>query len=178
VRAVDAALAAELEAIEHGSSATVTLAWRRSDVPHPLDAYGFVVPTIERRPTLASTWMTSKWPGRAPDGIALLRVFLGGAGRADPTGEDDASLALTARAELGDLIGVRVEPLLVRVDRFVRAMPQYEVGHLARVASLDARAAALPAFALAGTAYHGVGIPDAVKSGEAAAERIARAVVS
>jgi oxygen-dependent protoporphyrinogen oxidase len=169
---IDARLAYELGAIPMGSAATVTLAFERRDVQHPLDAYGFVVPYVERRPSMAATFASQKWEGRAPSGKVLIRLFLGG-----PTGEpllarDDEALVEVARAELAALLGVRRRPLLQRVYRYISAMPQYHVGHLARVARIEERERAVPGLALAGNALHGVGIPDAVRSGEAAAERV------
>ncbi len=168
----DRGLAEQLGAIPHESAATVALAYRVADVPHPLDAYGFVVPAIERRALLASTWMHAKWPGRAPEGMALLRVFLGGHARPEAPFAPDEALVASARRELRALMGIEAEPTLVRIDRFLHAMPRYRVGHLERAAAIDALVARHPRFGLAGSAYRGVGIPDTVKSGEAAAERV------
>jgi oxygen-dependent protoporphyrinogen oxidase len=85
---------------------------------------------------------------------------------------DDAALVATARAELARYLGFTAEPILARVDRWREAMPQYEVGHLTRIDAIDARVAQLPGLALAGNAYRGVGIPDCVRSGEAAADAV------
>ena len=85
---------------------------------------------------------------------------------------DDAALIATARGELARYLGLRGEPVLARVDRWREAMPQYDVGHVARVDAIDARVAALPRLALAGNAYRGIGIPDCVRSGEAAADLV------
>src|SRR5690606_40823919 len=84
---MDETLAARIGAIRYDSAATVTLAYRLDQIPHPLDAYGFVVPSIERRGILACTWAHAKWPGRAPEGMALLRVFVGGYGRPERSEE-------------------------------------------------------------------------------------------
>jgi oxygen-dependent protoporphyrinogen oxidase len=174
LRGLDEALAAQLAAIRYDSAATVTFAYRREDVPHPLDAYGFVVPAVERRAVLASTWASEKWPGRSPDGMALLRVFLGGHGRPEaPFGQDDDLIA-AARRELGALMGIRAKPALIRVDRFLGAMPRYRVGHLRRVATIERLVGRHRGLALAGGAYRGVGIPDSVRSGEAAATSLLR----
>lgn len=169
LRPLDAALAAELDAIPYASSATVTFAWPREAVPHPLDGFGFVVPHIERRALLAGTFSSLKYPGRAPAELLLVRAFVGGALRPDLVELDDQALTDAVRAELTALLGVRAAPRLTRIARWRRAMPQYHVGHTERVARIRTAAAAL-GVALAGNAYEGVGIPDCIRSGEAAAE--------
>lgn len=168
----DRALSDELARIEYASAATVTLSWPRAAIPHPLDAFGFVVPVVEGRSIIASTWASVKYAGRAPDGTALIRVFVGGHRGQHLVSYEDAELVNIARRELGELLGVTAPPSWTLVQRYLRAMPQYHVGHLERVARIEQLARAHPAFALAGNAYRGVGIPDAVKSGEDAAARL------
>jgi oxygen-dependent protoporphyrinogen oxidase len=163
---VDPSLAHLLEGIPYASSATVTLAYRRADVGHPLDGFGFVVPAIERRLVIACTFSSVKYPGRAPDGCALLRVFLGGALNEAVLDRSDDELIAIARVELAALLGARGEPLWTCLARYPRAMPQYHVGHLARVDAIDHALARHPGLALAGGAYRGVGIADCVHSGE------------
>ena len=172
LRYTDPALAHLLEDIPYASSATVTLAYRRGDVSHPLDGFGFVVPHAEGRPIIAATFSSVKYPGRAPDGHALLRVFVGGALAGSVLDRDDDALAATARGELAALIGARGEPLFTRVARYPRAMPQYHVGHLARVEAIDRCVNRHRGLALAGGAYRGVGIADCVRSGEEQVERV------
>jgi len=169
----DEALARDLGAIEYASSATVTLGFRAEGVADKLQGFGFVVPFAERRSLLACTFASRKYPGRAPEGHELLRAFVGGARRPDLVELDDEALLGTVRAELRALLGIVAEPILTRVERWRRAMPQYAVGHLDRVRDIERRAAALPGLALAGAAYRGVGIPDCVRSGEAAADAVA-----
>jgi oxygen-dependent protoporphyrinogen oxidase len=165
----DADLGRLLAGIEYASSATVTFGFRTADVPG-LRGFGFVVPAVERRTLLACTYASRKFAGRAPEGHELLRSFVGGALRPDLARLDDDALLGAVRDELRVLLGITATPLLVRVHRFSRAMPQYAVGHLDRLAAIDARVAALPGLALAGGGYRGVGIPDCVRSGEAAAD--------
>jgi len=169
----DEALARDLGAIEYASSATVTLGFRAEGVADKLQGFGFVVPFAERRSLLACTFASRKYPGRAPEGHELLRAFVGGARRPDLVELDDEALLGTVRAELRALLGIVAEPVVTRVERWRRAMPQYAVGHLDRVRDIERRAAALPGLALAGAAYRGVGIPDCVRSGEAAADAVA-----
>jgi oxygen-dependent protoporphyrinogen oxidase len=172
LRYVDPALATLLGEIPYASSATVTFGYRRADVPHPLDGFGFVVPRTERRSVLACTFSSVKYPGRAPDGQVLLRCFVGGALNEGVLESDDGALIAGARDELREALGVTAEPMLTRVARWTKAMPQYHVGHGGRVEAIERCVAALPGLQLAGGAYRGVGIADCVRSGEAAADRV------
>jgi len=172
IRYLDPSLALLLEGIVYASSATVTLAYRREAVRHPLDGFGFVVPHAEGRPVIACTFSSVKYPGRAPEGHALLRVFVGGALREAIVDEDDEALTAIARQELGELLGATETPVWTRVARYRKAMPQYHVGHLARVEAIELGLARHRGLALAGGAYRGVGIADCVRSGEMAAAQV------
>jgi len=171
LRYVDPSLATLLGEIPYASSATVTLGYRRGDVPNPLDGFGFVVPRTERRAVLACTFSSVKYPGRAPEGHALLRCFVGGALNEGILQSDDGALVAGTRDELRQALGVIAEPVLTRVSRWPKAMPQYHVGHGGRVETIERCAAAIPGLHLAGGAFRGVGIADCVRSGEAAAEQ-------
>jgi len=171
LRYVDPSLSMLLGEISYASAATVTLGYRRADVPHPLDGFGVVVPRTEGRALLATTFSSVKYPGRAPDGHVLLRGFVGGALNAEVLRDDDASLVTRVREELREMLGVTAAPTLSRVARWPASMPQYQVGHLTRAGMLERLAASLPGLELAGGAYRGVGIADCVHSGESAAER-------
>jgi len=168
----DAQLAERLRAIVYSSAATVNLAHRMSDFPRPPDGFGFVVPAIERRKIIACTFSSLKFAGRAPEGMMLARVFLGGALQEKMMALSDAEMVAAARDEFKSLLGVNAEPVLAHVERWPDAMPQYAVGHLGRVAEIERRASALPALALAGSALRGVGVPDCIRSGELAAEAV------
>jgi oxygen-dependent protoporphyrinogen oxidase len=172
LRGSDAALADDLAAIEYASTAIVSLAFDREAIPHPLDGFGFVVPLIERRALLAGTFSSIKFPGRAPATRVLIRAFVGGALRPEVVELDDGALLDLVRRDFADLLGVCAEPVLTRISRWPRSMPQYAVGHLERVARIARRVQALPGLRLAGNAYDGVGIPDCIRSGEAAAESL------
>jgi oxygen-dependent protoporphyrinogen oxidase len=169
VRSVDASLAAELAAIEYAGSSIVSLGFTREQVAHPLDAAGMVVPRIAGRRILAVSFSSSKFPGRAPAGCILMRVFVGGALDPEAMQLPDAALVELAAAEVRDLLGVRGEPKLVRVERWGHAMPQYHVGHMDRVARIAAAIGRHGGLALAGAAYEGVGIPQVIASGQKAA---------
>jgi len=172
VSKVDPPLAARLGEIRYASSATIALAYPRADIRHALDGFGFVVPHVEGRRILACTFSSVKYPGRAPEGVALLRVFIGGALQADLLERDDQALLTLAHGEVASLLGISGDPILSRVWRHPRAMPQYDVGHLDRIKAIATRLETLPGLALAGAAYGGVGIADCVRSGETAAERL------
>jgi protoporphyrinogen/coproporphyrinogen III oxidase len=171
VRYLNPALATLLEEIPYASAATVSLGYRRADVPHALDGFGFVVPRTEGKALLAGTFSSVKYPGRAPEGHVLIRGFLGGMLNAAILTEDDETLVTRAREEMRAALGVTAPPVLTRLHRWPASMPQYRVGHLTRVETIDRRVATLPGLTLAGGAYRGVGIADCVHSGEAAAER-------
>lgn len=172
VAAVDSSLAAELAAIEYAGSAIVSLGFAREDVAHPLDAAGVVVPRAESRRILAVSFSSSKFPGRAPDGMVLMRSFVGGA--LDPSAArlGNEELEAIVMDDLRSLLGVRGSPRLVQIDRWTGAMPQYHLGHLDRLTRIDARLNGLPGLALAGAAYRGVGIPQVILSGQTAAARL------
>lgn len=172
---LDDALSSALRSIAFGSTATVFVGYRTADVRHPLDGVGFVVPRAAGRPILASTWVSSKWPGRAPEGHVLLRGFFGGAWGEDVLSHDDEGLSRIARTELRTLMGIDAEPVLTRVFRFGKASAQMRVGHLATMRALRERLeAAAPGLLIAGGGYDGVGIPDSIRQGEEAG----RALVS
>jgi oxygen-dependent protoporphyrinogen oxidase len=172
VESFDRPLAGELEAIPYAGAAVALVAFARDQIARPLDGFGFVVPQIDGRRILSTSFSSVKYEGRAPEGQVLLRVFLGGAGRPDLVAADDEAIRAIVVEELGQLLGVRGEPSLFQVARWPHAMPQYHLGHLERVARIEAAVERWPGLRLAGNAYYGVGIPHCVRSGEQAAERI------
>jgi oxygen-dependent protoporphyrinogen oxidase len=171
---VDNELTAALARIQAASSVVATLVNRREQIARPLDGFGLVVPRIENRQIVAASFPSVKFLGRSPEGLVPIRVFLGGAHRPDMIDRDDADLLNIARQELADLIGAHGDPVSTLVARWREAMPQYHVGHVALVDAIDARVAALPGLELAGNSYRGVGIPQSLRSGRTAAERLAR----
>ncbi len=168
---LDRSLATALGEIECASSAIVATGHALADVRHPLNGSGLVVPAIEQRKILSVSFASRKFAGRAPDGKVVLRTFLGGALQPEVLAADDASLIQTVLSELRDILGVGGTPDFTIVSRHDRSMPQYHVGHIERVQQINRLAQAHPRLALAGNAYHGVGIPDCVSSGQQAAER-------
>lgn len=172
LRSHDATLASELAAIRWSSAAVVLLAYRADDVPNTIDGFGFVVPLAERRRIIAGSYSSRKYAGRAPADHCLLRFFVGGFGHEAAWAADDSAILDGVRAEVAELLGIRAAPVFWRVQRWPDSMPQYDIGHLRRVARIEERCAASPGLALAGASYRGVGIPDCVRDGEAAAERL------
>jgi oxygen-dependent protoporphyrinogen oxidase len=168
----DPQLASVLESIHYASTATVTLAYRQSDISRPLDGYGYVIPRREGRRALACTWTSTKFPHRAPEGYALIRVFVGRAGQESDIPWDESGLLDLAQEELKLTLGITAEPLVSRVFIWERAMPQYNLGHLEKLAQIDAALEKYPGLALAGNGYRGIGIPDCIHSGEVAVEKI------
>jgi oxygen-dependent protoporphyrinogen oxidase len=175
---VDASLAADLSAIPYASTATVNLAFRRTDVPHPLDGFGFVVPFIERRKVIACTFSSVKFAGRAPEGHVLLRAFVGGALQPEMYALDEEAMTLAVREDLRSLLGIEGAPLFAHVEKWPRSMAQYHLGHLARVARIREQLRRFPALRLAGNAYGGAGIPDCIRSGHAAADELLQTLPS
>ena len=169
-------LAAELRQIPYVTTATISLAYPLESLPRPLDGYGYVIPRGEGRSALACTWTSTKFPHRAPQGYALLRVFVGRAGQEAHIDWSEASLLEVARQELRLTLGIRAEPALSRVFIWEKAMPQYVLGHPARLMRIDAALGGLPGLALAGNGYRGIGIPDCIHSGEMAAQSILKHV--
>jgi oxygen-dependent protoporphyrinogen oxidase len=172
LESVDPQLAGLLQEIEYVSTATVSLAYRVEDLPRPLDGHGYVIPRIEGRKALACTWTSTKFPHRAPDGHALLRVFIGRAGVMDDPDLDEATLIAVARQEVAETLEIHGQPVLARVARWPFSMPQFNLGHPRRLQDIASRLVGLPGLRLAGAAYGGIGIPDCIQSGEWAAKEI------
>ena len=170
--------ATELSNIAYASSATISLAYRNRDLPRIPDSFGFVVPAIESRKIMACSFSSLKYPGRAPEDRVLLRAFVGGSLQPDLLDDNDTILEGNVRAELASLLGVDAEPQLVRIQRHRNSMPQYHVGHQARIQRIESALAKHPNLALAGSAYRGVGISDCVRSGEEAAEQLFKQIAA
>ncbi len=167
-------VAAELDEIPYGNSCVVALAYNRKDVDHPLDASGFLVPMREPLDVTAATWVSSKWPHAAPEDKVLMRCFLGRSAGRDWTKEPDEVIVEATRRGLKQAMGLTADPILVKIFRWPRAMAGYRVGHLDRVARIDGLVARSPGLYLAGAAYRGVGLPDCVREGNEAAQKVAR----
>jgi oxygen-dependent protoporphyrinogen oxidase len=177
--AVDEAASRALATVRHASTATVFLAYRTSELDHPLDGVGFIVPRAPGRTLLAATWVSSKWAHRAPPGHALVRAFFGGASNEGTLARDDGALTELARKELRVIMGLGARPQWSRVYRFDRATPQMRVGHLVTMRTVRERLARLaPSVRVAGGGYDGVGISDCIRQGQEAARALVEAVAN
>jgi protoporphyrinogen/coproporphyrinogen III oxidase len=168
LRALAPEMAELLAGIPYTSSMTLALGYRRADVKHPLNGFGFLVPKTERGLLLGCTWVGTKFPDRVPGDKAVLRCVMAG----DSLNLSDDEAVAGARAEIGRIMGVEAEPIFTKIARWPQSMAQYPVGHGARVAKIEALAAGLPGLHLAGSAYHGIGLPDCIGGGKRAAEGI------
>jgi protoporphyrinogen/coproporphyrinogen III oxidase len=172
VATIAPAVAKTLGEISYASAATVNLTFRDSDFDGPPRAFGFVVPAIEHRRIIAGSFSSFKFEGRAPAGAILARAFVGGEMSREMMSLTDDQMVAAVRDEFRTLLDVNASPGFAEVRRWPDSMPQYEVGHLARVVEIERAVADIPTFAIAGAAYRGVGIPDCVRSGEDAADAI------
>jgi oxygen-dependent protoporphyrinogen oxidase len=168
----DPELASALQSIPYASTATASLAYRFNDIPRELDGYGYVIPRREGRKALACTWTSTKFPHRAPEGYALIRVFIGRAGQDIPW--DDGELLDVAKEELKLTLGITAQPLVSRVFLWDKAMPQYNLGHPEILKRIETALEKYPNLALAGNGYRGIGIPDCIRSGEEATKRVCK----
>jgi protoporphyrinogen/coproporphyrinogen III oxidase len=174
LRSVHPALASGLDRFRYVSTATVSMAFLREDIPDtvPLDGYGVLLPPAEKRRLMACTWSSIKFRHRAPADTLLLRVFVGGWNN-EPLAElPDAALMDLVRNELATVFGIAAAPMFHRIFRWPKANPQYDVGHLDAVGCLEQLAAEVPGLVLAGSAYRGIGLPDCIKSAIGAVEKV------
>lgn len=162
--------AAHLRQIRYVSTGTISLAFRRDEIAHPLDGFGIVIPRSEKRPINAITWTSTKFDRRAPSGYVLLRVFFGGSRSPQMMERSDAEIEQIARQELRSAMDITAQPVFHRIFRWKDATPQYDVNHLDRVAAIEA--ALPPAFHVTGSPYRGIGIPDCIHQGQQTAEKI------
>ena len=159
---VHPALAEDLGAIRAASAATVNLVWPADRVQHPLDGFGFVVPAAEGRFCMAATFTQRKYAGRCPDDRVLIRAFAGGALGPEVGAMNDAQVLEGALGDMKALLSIDTQPLHALVTRYPQRQPQFELGHGARVARIEAAEAELPGLALAGNCFSGVGVADCI----------------
>lgn len=163
-----------LEMIPYASTATVAMAFPAQAVAGVVEGFGFIVPRAEARDLIAATWTSLKWPHRAPADQVLIRCYVGGVGREAILQLNDDQLIAKIRADLAALCGIKAAPTYVEVNRWWKAMPQYTIGHLDRLTQLDAALSRYGGLVLTGAGYRGVGIPDCIRDGAVAAEKVVR----
>lgn len=161
---VDADLARDLQGITYSSSVTVTLGYRIDQLKDLPAGFGFLVPRCEGTRILACTFVHNKFPHRAPEDRGMLRCFLGGVRDEAVLSLTDDELLDTVRRELIDIVNLGARPVFARIYRWRGAMAQYEPGHIARVERIEKRVGEISGLALAGNAYHGIGVPDCIRS--------------
>lgn len=167
-------LSGMLKAVRFVNTATVSLAYLLEDIPsdRPLDGFGVLIPASEKRKLIACTWASTKFKHRAPPGCVLLRAFIGGYKNEDLVLLDKQALIDLVRDEFAELFGIMANPLNAHVYKWMKGNPQYDVGHMERVAVMEQLAATLPGLHLAGSSYHGIGMPDCIKSALLAVNKI------
>jgi protoporphyrinogen/coproporphyrinogen III oxidase len=165
-------LASELRAISYSSSVTVALGFDKSVRATLPPGFGFLVPRREGKRLLAATFVHNKFPHRAPADRALLRCFLGGSRDEQVLQLADENILDIVRDELRQILGVKADPLFTRLYRWKGAMAQYTVGHLERLQRIETLLRQLPGLALAGNGYRGIGVPDCIRSGETAVQKL------
>ena len=173
LRRFDTTLAGLCDGVPYASTATAAFGYRRDQVRHPLNGTGFVVPRVERTPVRAATWVTAKWPGRAPEGHVLVRGFLGGGRDPHRLDRTDEELIEIAREALEETLDIDSAPIFSRLYRWTRQSPQYEVGHQQRVAAIEQRLPSIPGLFLAGSGFRAIGIPDCIADARETASRAA-----
>lgn len=165
-------LSEDLAGIPYESVATVNLAFRQSDVGRPLDGFGFVVPAAQKRVVAACTFSSVKYAGRSPEGSVLLRAFVGGALQREMFALDDREMEKRVIEEISRALKISKAPLLTSLHRYPESMPQYHLGHQARVGTIENRLKGHPGLFLTGNAYRGVGIPDCIHHAEETASEM------
>ena len=163
-----------LDAIPYPPVASVASAYARHDVAHPLDGFGFLVPKKEQRRILGTIFSSTLFGDRAPDGMVLLTTFVGGMRQPELAQRDEAAIAALVQEELVSLLGVRAAPRRIWVNRWERAIPQYTLGHLGRMAAIDEAERALPGLYFCANYRGGISVADCIKSSRAAADRVAQ----
>ena len=170
---IDSQLAADLGGVQYSSSVTVTMGFLREQLKDCPPGFGFLVPRSEGTRMLATTFVHTKFPFRAPDNKALLRCFLGGARDQGVLQLSDEEITAIVRKEVRQITGLEAEPWFVKVYRWERAMAQYTPGHLERIERIGATLKQMQNLAIAGNFYKGIGVPDCVRTGKEAAQQMA-----
>jgi oxygen-dependent protoporphyrinogen oxidase len=172
LKGIDFSLAGKLSQIDYTSCAVVSLGYRRDQIKHPLNGFGFVVPIREDRNIFSCSFASVKYEGRAPHDAALLRIYIGGAYQCGLLQLSNQELVELAALELSDLLQIHGSPVLHHVTRHYQRIAQYDVGHTNLIAAINRRLEKLQSLALAGSAYDGVGVPACIQSGQAAAKQV------
>jgi oxygen-dependent protoporphyrinogen oxidase len=172
LRSIAADICRLLDTIPYCSTATINLAYERSQIGHPLDGYGFVIPRVEKRSIMAATFSSVKFAHRAPEGRVLLRSFVGGAKNEAIVSWENGKLLAAVQADMEEILKITGPPLLTRINRWPKSMPQYTLGHEERLSRIEQGLAKHPGLFVIGSAYRGIGISDCVHEAELISEQV------
>lgn len=162
----------ELESIAYPPLVAVALGYPAQAVKHPLDGFGMLIPNQEKKQTLGALFSSSLFPERAPDGHVLFTCFIGGRRNPAVSEQSDHQLLNTVNTELRELLGISDSPVFTKVARWTHAIPQYEIGHLARIAKIDTLAQNYAGLHLIGNWRNGISVGDCIANGHAMAQRL------
>jgi len=164
LRDLDPALSARLSEIPYPAVSVACLGFRLEDIHHNINGFGFLVPASERRRILGTLWDSSIFPNRAPEGYVLLRTMIGGARASELAMEDEETVTGIVLDELREIMGIDTAPDFIRVYRHEKAIPQYNVGHSARLKEIDTAVSGHQGLYLTGNAYRGIGVNDCIEN--------------
>ena len=167
---INDSISALLNKIPYASTATVSLAFKKESISNPMNGFGFLVPRQEKRRITGATWVSRKFSDRSPDDSVLIRCFIGGSHNEKLVFLNDKDMIEMVKGELRDIMGITSEPLLTRIYRWEKAMPQYTIGHEERLSILDKKLSEYPGMFLTGSSYRGSGISECIKDGQLTAE--------
>lgn len=172
VKDLDPSLSQQLGKIRFTSTAVVTLGYPPQNGTPDLDGFGFLIPETENRLINGCTWTSTKFDHRSPPGHKLIRCFLGGPEKEGLVDWDDEAMISMVRRELAQIMDLEAEPEMIRIFRWHKAHPQYDLGHMDRVENIRRRASLHPGLVLAGSSYDGVGVPDCIRQAKEAVQRL------
>ena len=169
---INDSISALLSKIPYTSTATVSLAFKKESISNPMNGFGFLVPRQEKRRITGATWVSRKFSYRSPDDSVLIRCFIGGSHNEKLVFLNDKDMIEMVKGELRDIMGITSEPLLTRIYRWEKAMPQYTIGHEERLSALNQKLSEYPGMFLTGSSYRGSGISECIKDGQLTAESV------
>ena len=172
IRTIQPEVANLLDMIPYTSTATISMTYPTEDIAKHIRGFGFVVPRKEQRPLLAATWTSLKWPYRSRKGETLIRCYVGGRGREHILEYDDRKIVESVCQELQGIVGITTPPTYTEVHRWIRGMPQYVIGHQARLASIKELMSPWAKLHISGAGLYGIGIPDCIREGSRVAENL------
>ena len=179
LKGVSRPMAESMKKIPYVKTGTISIAYRKQDVEKFIPkAFGFLIPGVEKRSLMAATFTSRKWPGRCPEDYVLIRCFIGGKHNQELIGKDDETIMATARRELQTILGITAEPYLYRIYRWIDNMPQYNIGHMEIMETIDREMEKNRGLYVTGSAYRGIGIPDCIQNAEITAEKISASLSS